>query len=108
MLLIVGEAGERPFEDSASATRLRGWLGVKDYAELKALASLTNVRRCMDGSTIIGHEAHVRRLFEAADHAILVGRVAQKFFGFGYAYTATTPSPRSSTACLLRGGTDEH
>jgi len=79
--LIVGEAGERPFEDSASGTRLRAWFDVADYAGLKSIAHLTNVYRCKDGATTPGHARHVQSMIDSVKHVVLVGRVAQLKYG---------------------------
>jgi uracil-DNA glycosylase len=79
--LIIGEAGERPFEDSPSATRLRTWFGVTSHEGLKALAHLTNVYRCKDHRTTPNHSKHVAALIRSVKHVVLVGRIAQLKYG---------------------------
>jgi hypothetical protein len=80
--LIIGEAGERPFECSASGERLRRWFGVSCHESLKSIAHLTNVYRQKDhGGYYPGHGRHVRALIDSVKHVVLVGRVAQLKYG---------------------------
>jgi hypothetical protein len=80
--LIIGEAGERPFEDSPSATRLRSWFDVESYEGLKSIAHLTNVYRIKDSDAHYkGHAYHVQSLIDSVKHVVLVGKVAQFKYG---------------------------
>jgi len=91
-VLIIGEAGERPFYEGQSAGRLWRWFGVRDQAELVKVASLVNICPMKDFKFILPDRLEsIRQLSSKADQVYLVGKFAQQYAYGGSTKHETSP-----------------
>lgn len=82
-ILIIGEAGDRPWIEGPTSQRLWMWFGCDTYEKFSKLARLENVypRYGQKHVELLSDLEHIERLHLAADYAglvFLVGRVAQR------------------------------
>lgn len=85
MILIIGEAGDRPWIEGSASERLWRWFGCSSYEELTKVARLENVykrygQKRAEDVTDLGHIQDLEALCDSGEFELvfLVGRVAQR------------------------------
>lgn len=79
-ILILGEAGARPWYKGSSSERLWRWFSVGSHEELKEIATLRNVYdKKVGGELTPTHAEELWQGINRSDAVFMVGRVAQYF-----------------------------